>query len=145
MGDLSAYLNAQNLAIGDVKLRPEWLGHLLHLIDAGTISGKMAKDVFQQMMRRGIDPAELVKEGGLRQIVDDGALEQIAQQVIAANPQSVDAYAKGKTNALMFLVGQAMKHTQGKASPQHMTDMLKRKLEKITPTRNAVDEREVRS
>ncbi len=145
MGDLSAYLNAQNLAVGDVKLRPEWLGHLLQLIDAGTISGKMAKELFQEMVRRGVDPAELVKEGGLRQIVDEGALERIAEQIIAANPQSVDAYAKGKMNALMFLVGQAMKQTQGKANPQQMTEMLKRKLEKTHPTRNAVDEREVRS
>jgi aspartyl-tRNA(Asn)/glutamyl-tRNA(Gln) amidotransferase subunit B len=128
MGDLAAYLNAQNLSLADVKLRPEWLGHLLQLIDAGTLSGKMAKDVFQQMLSRGIDPAALVEEGGLRQIVDAGALEQVAEEVIRAFPESVEAYRKGKANALMHLMGQAMKRTQGKANPQQMTDILKRKL-----------------
>jgi aspartyl-tRNA(Asn)/glutamyl-tRNA(Gln) amidotransferase subunit B len=128
MGDLSAYLNAHTVTLADVKLRPEWLGHLLQLIDTGTLSGKMAKDVFSQALERGVDPAQLVNEGGLRQIVDAGTLEQIAEDVLQAFPKSVEDYSKGKTNALMYLVGQAMKRSQGKANPEQMTEMLKRKL-----------------
>ena len=128
MGDLSAYLNARALPLAGVKLRPEWLGHLLQLIDAGTLSGKMAKDVFSQALERGVDPVQLVSEGGLRQIVDAGSLEQIADDVLQAFPKSVEDYSKGKTNALMYLVGQAMKRSQGKANPEQMTQMLKRKL-----------------
>ena len=129
MGDLSAYLNARNLSLADVKLRPEWLGHLLQLIEDGTLSGKMAKEVFVHMLEQGADPVELVKRSGLRQIVDTGTLEQIADEVVQAFPKSVEDYAKGKTNALMYLVGQAMKRSQGKANPEQMTQMLKRKLE----------------
>ena len=128
MGELCAYLNAHTVTLADVKLRPEWLGHLLQLIEDGTLSGKMAKDVFSQVLERGIDPGQLVHEGGLRQIVDTGALEQVADEVLQAFPKSVEDYAKGKTNALMYLVGQAMKRTQGKANPEQVTEMLKRKL-----------------
>jgi aspartyl-tRNA(Asn)/glutamyl-tRNA(Gln) amidotransferase subunit B len=111
-----------------VKLRPEWLGHLLQLIEEGTLSGKMAKEVFSQALEQGADPVELVKQGGLRQIVDTDALERIAEDVVQAFPKSVEDYGKGKTNALMYLVGQAMKRSQGKANPQQVTEMLKRKL-----------------
>jgi len=131
MGDLSAYLNAKHLEPEAIKLRPEWLAHLLQLMGDGTLSGKMAKDVFLQMLERGVDPAQLVQEGGLRQIVDAGTLEQIADEVLQANPHSVDAYLKGKINALTHLMGQAMKRSQGKANPQQMTEILKRKLEGV--------------
>ncbi|MBI4004341.1 MAG: Asp-tRNA(Asn)/Glu-tRNA(Gln) amidotransferase subunit GatB [Candidatus Omnitrophica bacterium] len=128
MGDLSAYLNAHAVTLADVKLRPEWLGHLLQLIEEGTLSGKMAKDVLQQVLERGVDPVELVNQGSLRQVVDADALERIAEDVVQAFPKSVEDYGKGKTNALMYLVGQAMKRSQGKANPEQMTEMLKRKL-----------------
>ncbi|MBI3996119.1 MAG: Asp-tRNA(Asn)/Glu-tRNA(Gln) amidotransferase subunit GatB [Candidatus Omnitrophica bacterium] len=131
MGDLFAYLNAKGLEPEAVKLRPEWLAHLLELIANGTLSGKMAKDVFVQMLERGQDPVDLVKEGGLQQIVDVGALEQIAQDVLSANPKSVEDYRNGKINALTHLMGQAMKQSKGKANPQQMTELLKRKLEAI--------------
>jgi aspartyl-tRNA(Asn)/glutamyl-tRNA(Gln) amidotransferase subunit B len=144
MGDLSAYLNARSLTLADVKLRPEWLGHLLQLIEAGTLSGKMAKDVFAQVLEQGVDPVHLVNEGGLRQIVDAAALERIADDVLGAFPKSVEDYAKGKTNALMHLVGQAMKRSQGKANPKQITEMLKRKLSQLKPTPGGVADREGR-
>ena len=131
IGDLRAYLNAKGLEPESLKLRPEWLAHLLKLIGEGTISGKMAKDVLVQMLERGIDPNQLVKEQGLQQIVDVGALEQLANAVIQANPQSVEAYRKGKVNALTHLMGQAMKQSKGKANPQQISTLLKRKLEEI--------------
>jgi len=129
MGDLRAYLNAKGLEPESLKLRPEWLAHLLKLIGGGTISGKMAKDVLVQMLERGLDPIQLVKEQGLQQIVDVEALEQLANAVIEANPQSVEAYRKGKVNALTHLMGQAMKQSKGKANPQQISKLLKQKLE----------------
>jgi len=129
MGDLSAYLNAKNLEAGAVKVRPEWLAHLIELIAQGTISGRMAKEVFVQMLEQGRDPVQLVEAAGLRQIVDDQALERLADEVLQANQRSVEDYLKGKTTAFAHLMGQAMRKSQGKASPQKITEILKRKLE----------------
>ncbi len=131
MGDLLGYLNAKGLEPADAKLRPEWLAHLVELVDQGTLSGKMAKDVFQQMVERKADPAELAREGRLQQIVDTGLLERIADEVIQANAKTVDDYRHGKSTALTYLMGQAMKHSKGKANPQHIADILKRKLEQV--------------
>ena len=128
MGDLRAYLNANALEPEAVKLRPEWLAHLLQLIADGTLSGKMAKDVFVQMLERQTDPVQLVTEGGLKQIVDATTLEQIADEVLQANPKSVEDYRKGKENAFTHLMGQAMKRSRGRANPQQMGELLKRKL-----------------
>jgi aspartyl-tRNA(Asn)/glutamyl-tRNA(Gln) amidotransferase subunit B len=129
MGDLLAYLNAHDLEPEAVNIRPEWLAHLVELIAKGTLSGKMAKDVFLQMLERHQDPLQLVEEGGLRQVVDVAALEQLAEDVLAANAKSIEDYRKGKVNALTYLMGQAMKRSQGKANPQQITEILKRKLE----------------
>jgi aspartyl-tRNA(Asn)/glutamyl-tRNA(Gln) amidotransferase subunit B len=129
MGDLLAYLNAHSLEPEAVKLHPEWLAHLVELIEKRTLSGKMAKDVFVQMLDRGVDPVQLVTEGGLRQIVDSNALERIADEVVQANLKSVDDYLKGKVNALTHLMGQAMKRSQGKANPQQMAEVLRRRLD----------------
>jgi aspartyl-tRNA(Asn)/glutamyl-tRNA(Gln) amidotransferase subunit B len=131
MGDLLAYLNARGLEPEALRLRPEWLAHLLQLIADGTISGKMAKDLFIQMLERQQDPAQLVTEGGLRQIVDPQELERIAEAVLQANPKSVTDYLNGKATALTHLMGQAMKQSKGKANPQQMTELLKRKLEQV--------------
>ena len=129
MGEYAAYLNANSLEPDDVKLRPEWLAHLVQLIHAGTISGKMAKELLVQMLERQQDPAVLVEQGGLRQIVDLAELARIADEVVRSNPQSVEAYRKGKANALTHLMGQAMKLSSGKANPQQMSQVLKQKLE----------------
>lgn len=129
MGDLLAYLNAQHLEPDAVKLHPEGLAHLLELIQDGTLSGPMAKEVFLQMLERGVDPVELVNERGLRQIVDPAALERIADEVIQANAKSVEAYHNGKAAALTHLIGQAMKRSQGRADPRQMSALLKRKLD----------------
>ena len=140
MGDLSAYLNAKEKTLADVKLRPEWLGHLLQLLGEGTLSGPMAKDVLTQMLERGVDPATLVSEGGLRQIVDPAELEAVAEAVLHAHGAAVSDYVvKGKANALMALVGQAMKRTKGKANPQQMTELLRRKLDTMKASQGAVE------
>ncbi len=131
MGDYLAYLNANSLEPEAAKLRPEWLAHLIQLVHDGTISGKMAKDLFVQTLERGEDPRRLVEEGGLKQIVDELALEPIAEEVLRVNQRSVEDYLKGKTTAFTHLMGQAMKLSKGKASPQQMAVLLKRKLEQV--------------
>ena len=131
MGEYSAYLNAKSLEPAAVKLRPEWLASLIQLVDEGTISGKMAKELFLQMIERGEDPRRLAEAGGLRQIVEASALEPIAEEVLRANQRSVEDYLKGKTTAFTHLMGQAMKLSKGKANPQQMAALLKRKLEQV--------------
>ena len=93
--------------------------------------GKMAKDLFVQSLERGEDPRRLVEAGGLRQITDESALEPIADEVLRANQKSVDDYLKGKATAFTHLMGQAMKLSKGKANPQQMAALLKRKLEQV--------------
>jgi len=129
MGDLRAYLNAHHLEPDAVKLRPEWLAHLVELIDRGQLSSRMAKDVFAQMLERGVDPVQLVHEGGLQQIVEPEVLTRIADEVLEANAKTVEDYRNGKVTALTHLMGQAMKRSQGKANPQQMTQLLKQRLE----------------
>jgi aspartyl-tRNA(Asn)/glutamyl-tRNA(Gln) amidotransferase subunit B len=131
MGDYLAYLNARSLEPDASKLRPEWLAHLLQLMDEGTISGKMAKELFVQVLERGEDPRHLVEQGGLRQLSDASELEPIADEVLRANQQTVGDYLKGKTTAFTHLMGQAMKLSKGKANPQQMAALLKRKLEQV--------------
>jgi len=101
---------------------------MLKMIDDGTISGKIAKEVFRDMFDTGKDPEAIVKEKGLTQISDEGELEKIARKVIEANPKSVEDYKKGKEKALGFLVGQVMKETRGKANPQLVNKILKELL-----------------
>ena len=128
MGDLLAYVNAKTVEPEALKLRPEWLVHLLELVANGTISGKMAKDVFLQMLEHQQDPAAIVQECQLKQIVDASALEPLADEVLQANAKSVADYLNGKATAFTYLMGEAMKRSQGKANPQQMTTILKRKL-----------------
>ncbi|MGI6629769.1 MAG: Asp-tRNA(Asn)/Glu-tRNA(Gln) amidotransferase subunit GatB [Bacillota bacterium] len=128
MGDLLRLLNAENQDIKDCALRPEMLAEMLHLIDRGTISGKIAKTVFEVMFQTGKKPMEIIKEKGLVQISDRGEIEALVDRVLAENPQSVEDYRSGKEKAIGFLVGQVMKLSQGKANPGMVNDMLKDKL-----------------
>ena len=128
MGELLAYLNARGQEPSGVTVRPEWLVHLLEAVDAGTISGKMAKELFVESIDRQVDPAQVISEKDLRQIVDHGQLDQLADEGIAGFQKSVEDYRQGKANALMFLVGKCMERSNGKANPTQMTDILKRKL-----------------
>lgn len=130
MGDMLKMMNASGLEITDVRFKPEQLAKLLQLMDKGTISGKIAKNVFEEMFNSGKDPEAIVKEKGLVQISDEGLIEKVAQQVIEANPKSVEDYKNGKKQAIGFLVGQVMKATKGKANPgivnKMLTDLLDR-------------------
>lgn len=129
MGELMAYLNANNLEIKDAKISSEGLGEMVKLIDKGTISSKIAKTVFKEMMETGKSPEKIVEEKGLVQISDEGELKRIVEEIVAANPQSVADYKAGKDRAIGFLVGQIMKATKGKANPGVVNQLLKDALQ----------------
>ncbi|MDJ0838432.1 MAG: glutamine--tRNA ligase/YqeY domain fusion protein [Acidobacteriota bacterium] len=105
------------------------LGELVKLIDEGTISGKIGKDVFEEMLSSGEGPAAVVERKGLRQVSDAGALEPIIDQLIAANPDKAARYREGKKSMMGFFVGQVMKQTGGKANPQLVNQLIRSKLD----------------
>jgi aspartyl-tRNA(Asn)/glutamyl-tRNA(Gln) amidotransferase subunit B len=120
-------LNKDKLDIEQTRISPTQLGSLLNLIQRGTISGKIAKDVFEIVWNEGGDPAEIVEKRGLKQVTDTGAIETAVDAVVAANPDKV-ADAKANPKAIGWFVGQVMKSTGGKANPQAVNDLLKKKL-----------------
>ena len=127
---MSRLLNQHNLEISASQVSPSALVRMLRLIDEGTISGKMAKTVFEEMFTTGKEPDVIVKEKGMTQISDESALEPLVVQVLEANPEVVEDYRGGKTKALGFLVGQVMKATRGQANPKLVNQILKRHLDK---------------
>lgn len=124
MGDLLGYLNANNLELADVKVTGRGLGEMISLIEKGTISGKIAKTVFKEMLETGSDPQTIVAEKGLVQISDEGAIRVIVQAVIDANPGPVADVLGGNAKAIGFLVGQVMKQSKGKANPALANQLL---------------------
>lgn len=131
MGELLRLQNANNLEIQQIKVTPAKLAALLKLLAEGTVSGKMAKSIFEEMFATGQEPQVIVKEKGMAQISDEGSLVTIIERVIAANPQSVVDYKAGKEKALGFLVGQIMKETKGQANPGLVNKLLKEKMDKM--------------
>src|SRR5262249_26104854 len=127
IGDLFGALNKKGLAIEDAPISPNQLGSLLDLIADGTISGRIAKDVFAEMIETGADAAAIVEKKGLRQMSDTGAIEAAVDAALAAYPAQVAQFASNP-KVLGFFVGQVMKATGGKANPALVNDLLKRKL-----------------
>ncbi len=130
MGDLARMMNVSGQEIQDLRISPHQLAKMLELLDKGTISGKIAKTVFEEMFKTGKDPGKVVEEKGLVQISDAGLIDKVVEEVIAANPKSVEDYRAGKEKAIGFLVGQVMKSTKGKANPGLVNELLKEKLGK---------------
>jgi len=128
MGDVTRLLNTNQCSVLDSPISAKQLAELLELINKGTLSGKIAKSVLEEMYNTGKDAGTIVKEKGLAQISDEGALHGIIDGVIAANPQSVEDYRAGKDKAIGFLVGQIMKATKGQANPGLVNQLLKEKL-----------------
>ena len=128
IGDLASALNESGLEIKDSKISSEKLAGLMHRIADGTISGKMAKEVFSAMWDEGKDADAIIDARGLKQISDTGALEKIVDEIIANNAGQVAEYRAGKEKVFGFFVGQAMKLSQGKANPQQLNELLKQKL-----------------
>ena len=128
MGDLAKNLNEDGIDIAKSPVSAERLGKMICLIMKDTISGKIAKKVFKEMWTNEDDPEKIVKDKGLVQITDTGAIEAAVDAVIAANPKAVEEYKGGKKKAIGALVGQVMKATRGKANPQMVNKMLAEKL-----------------
>ncbi len=129
MGDLLYHLKNDNRSIGECPVKPAHLARLLDLIKKKVISGKIAKAVFEEMYATGKEPEVIVKEKGLQQVADEGAIEKLVAEALANNPQSVADYKAGKQQALGFLVGQVMKASRGKANPQMVNKLLREKLQ----------------
>ena len=129
MGELAARLNREEMEIADAPVSPAQLAGLVARIADNTISGKIAKEVFEALWNgEGTSADVLIEAKGLKQISDTGALEKIIDEVLAANPKSVEEFRAGKEKAFNALVGQAMKATRGKANPQQVHDLLRKRL-----------------
>ena len=127
-GELFALLNEKNIEITESPISSKNLSKLINLIKDGTISGKIAKSVFEIMSNGDKDPSIIIEEKGLKQQSDPKELENIIDKVISDNPQNVDAYKAGKDKLFGFFVGQVMKSTSGKANPKLVNEILKKKL-----------------
>jgi aspartyl-tRNA(Asn)/glutamyl-tRNA(Gln) amidotransferase subunit B len=126
--ELLGYLNAHDKELADTHITPQGLAGMIGLIQDGTISSKIAKKVFKELVEKGGDPKRIVEEKGLVQISDEGQLRQIVEQVLAENQQSVEDYRNGKDRALGYLVGQVMKLTKGKANPQLVNQLIREQI-----------------
>lgn len=128
MGEITAYLKEEHLEITDTKLTPDNLAELISLIEKGTISNNIGKQIVLDMMKDGKKASQIVEEKGLSQISDTGAIKEIVQKIIDANPNQVEAYRGGKVQLLGFFVGQVMKETKGRANPQTVNELVKELL-----------------
>jgi aspartyl-tRNA(Asn)/glutamyl-tRNA(Gln) amidotransferase subunit B len=128
MGELSAALNRDGVEVAHSRVDAQRLAGLIARIADATISGKLAKEVFESMWLDGKDADAIIEARGLRQITDASAIEKTIDAVIAANPQQLADYRSGKDKLFGFFVGQVMKATGGKANPAQVNDLLKRKL-----------------
>lgn len=121
-------IKEKSMDVSDISFSPANLAALIKLTDDGSINSSVAKEVFEKIFDEDIDPVKYVEENGLKQVNDEGALKKTVEDVIAANPQSVEDYRSGKEKAIGFLVGQTMKAMKGKANPAMVNDMLRELL-----------------
>jgi aspartyl-tRNA(Asn)/glutamyl-tRNA(Gln) amidotransferase subunit B len=128
MGDLLRELKRDEREIDQCPVTPLHLAEMLSMIKDGTISGKIAKDVFEEMVRTGEKPSKIVQEKGWIQILDKGEIERAIETAIQGNPKLVDDYRKGKEKLFGFFVGEVMKQTKGKANPKLLNELLRKKL-----------------
>ncbi|MFZ2322366.1 MAG: Asp-tRNA(Asn)/Glu-tRNA(Gln) amidotransferase subunit GatB [Ignavibacteriaceae bacterium] len=130
ISEVLAVVNDKKISISDFPITPVNLGKLIELIKSGTISGKIAKEVFAIMLNDNSDPEQIVKEKNLVQISDTSEIESIIQKIIEKNPSQVQEYVSGKEKVFGFFVGQVMKESKGKANPKLVNDLLKSILSK---------------
>ncbi len=127
-GALLRELNQRAVTVDAIAMRPEALGELVRIVEAGLISAKIANDIFGELVETGAMPEAFVKERGLVQISDTSAIETAVDEAIAENPAEVEAYKGGKTKLISFFMGQIMRKTKGKANPALVTELLQKKL-----------------
>ena len=128
MGELSAFLNKENLSILETKVDSINLGNLLSRIEDSTISGKIAKEVFEEMWNSKKSPDEIIQEKGLKQVTDSSEIEKIINQVLEQNQSQLEKYKSGKEKLFGFFVGQVMKASRGKANPEQVNKLLEERL-----------------
>ena len=128
MGDLLRELKRDEREIDQCPITPQHLAEMLSIIKEGTISGKIAKDVFEEMYRSGERPGKIVRDKGWTQILDTGEIERAIKRAMEANPKLVEDYRKGKEKLFGFFVGEVMKETKGKANPKLLNELLGKKL-----------------
>jgi len=128
MGELTRELNNSGTDVGASPVTPERLVGLLELVEKGTVSLKVARDIFPELYRSGKSPEQIVQEKGLTQLSDEGALDKIIEDVLIKHPTQVAQFKEGKQQVLGFLVGQVMKASDGKANPGKVNELLKKKL-----------------
>jgi len=128
MGEIAAYLKEEKLSINETKLTPENLVELVNLIEKGTISNNIGKQIILTMLKEGTNASKIVEKQGLSQISDEGAIKEIVQKVVDSNQEQVNAYRAGKVQLFGFFVGQVMKETKGRANPKTVNDLLKELL-----------------
>ena len=127
-GDLFGALNRLGIGIERSPVAPEQLGALIDLIEDATISGRLAKDVFAEMVATGADPGAIIEAKGLRQVTDEGVISAAIDGVLAGQPDKLAEYRSGREKLYGFFVGQVMRATQGKANPALVNALLKKKL-----------------
>ena len=126
--DLLREVKDRKLDINSLLIKPKQLASLVEIIEKGTISSTIAKEVFSDMIQTGKEPQKIIEEKGMAQISDEGLIEEVVTKVISSNPDVIADYKKGKKNALAFLVGQVMKETKGKANPKMVNELLTKKV-----------------
>jgi len=126
--DVLRLMNEDRVSIGRSRLRPEALLAIIRAVDEGAVNRLKARDVLDEVFRSGADPQQVIRERGLAQVSDDSSLRSIVDRVIAANPQAVADYRKGKAQASAFLMGQAMRESRGKANPKLLLDLIRQAL-----------------
>jgi aspartyl-tRNA(Asn)/glutamyl-tRNA(Gln) amidotransferase subunit B len=128
MGDVLRVINDQHIAVSDFPVSPKNLSDMINLIVDGTISGKIAKDVFEEMLKTQETPKAIVEKKGLMQVSDESAIEKVIDEILANNQGQVEQYKSGKQQVFGFFVGQTMKVMKGKANPKVVNELLKKKL-----------------
>jgi aspartyl-tRNA(Asn)/glutamyl-tRNA(Gln) amidotransferase subunit B len=128
MTDVLRVVSERNVAIHAFPVEPSRLAAMIGLIQKGTISGKIAKEVYEEMLSSAEDPGAIVRRKGLEQLSDGGAIEQIIDGMLAANATQVAQYLAGNERIFGYFVGETMKLTKGKANPRVVNDLLQRKL-----------------
>ena len=130
MGEIAAYLKENKVEINETKLTPETLAELISLIEKGTISNNIGKQILvEDMITNGEKASAIVEKKGLSQISDEGAIKSIVENIINSHPKEVESYKNGKTNLLGFFVGQVMKETKGRANPKTVNELVRQILE----------------
>ena len=130
MGEIAAYLKENKIEITETKLTPENLTELIALIEKGTISNNIGKQILiEDMITKGEMASDIVERKGLSQISDEGAIKSIVEKVVSSHPNEIEAYRNGKTNLLGFFVGQVMKETKGRANPKTVNELVRKILD----------------